>query len=163
MQAVISGREMEIFAWFSDHPLSVSHSLHLDAGWNMASFPVIPADTSFSSIFGGLPYYQVLTWSGTSYVTPTNVEAGRGYWVLVLSATTVEITGVPVEGYALDLPTGWSMIGSVYGSTVDAVTVFPSYYQLLTRSGISYVPATTIEPRKGYWALVLTPTHIAVG
>jgi hypothetical protein len=139
---------------------SVVYHLSLNAGWNMVSFPVTPADTSFSSIFGGLPYYQVLTWSGTSYVTPTNMEAGRGYWVLVLSSTTVDITGAPVESYELDLPAGWSMIGSIYGSTVNAATVFPSYYQLLTWSGTSYVTATTIEPGKGYWALVLTPTHI---
>jgi len=141
---------------------TVEYELNLNAGWNMVSFPVMPEDTSFSSIFSGLPYYQVLTWSGTSYVTPTNVEAGRGYWVLVQSATTVEITGLPVESYALDLPAGWSMIGSVHGSTVDAGTVFPGYYQLLTWSGTSYVTVTTIEPGKGYWALVQTPTHIEV-
>jgi hypothetical protein len=144
---------------FTTHAL---YEMNLNVGWNMVSFPVIPADTSFSSIFSGLPYYQVLTWSSTSYVTPTDVEAGRGYWVLVLSSTTVDITGVPVTSYELDLPAGWSMIGSIYGSTVDAEAVFPDFYQLLTWSGTSYVSATTIEPGKGYWALVLTPTHIKV-
>jgi hypothetical protein len=142
--------------------LQFEFDLNLNAGWNMASFPVIPANTSFSSIFSGVGHYQVLTWSGTSYVAPTNVEAGRGYWVLVLSATTVDITGLPVESYERDLPAGWSMIGSVYGTAVDAETVFPDYYQLLTWSGTSYIAATTIEPGKGYWALVLTPTQIKV-
>jgi hypothetical protein len=162
MQTVINGREMEIFNWFNDHPLLVSHSLHLDLGWNMVSFPVIPSNTSFASIFTGKGYYHVLTWSGTSYMPPTNAEAGRGYWVLVLTETTVNVTGSPVEEYALDLPAGWSMIGSVYGSTVGAATVFPEYFQLVTWSGTSYVAETVIEPGKGYWALVLTPTHIKV-
>jgi parallel beta-helix repeat protein len=156
----------------TDHyPLAIpfpaqSVSMHLNVGWSMVSFPAIPVNTSFSSIFSGVSYYQVLTWSGTSYIDlkSGNVEAGRGYWVLVLSATTLNITGVPVESYELDLPAGWSMIGSIYGSTVDAETVFPDYYQLLTWSGTSYVNAKLagIEPGKGYWALVLTPTHIKV-
>jgi predicted esterase len=111
MQAVINGREMEIFNWLNDHPLHVSHSLHFDAGWNMVSFPVIPSNTSFASIFNGVGYYQVLTWSGTSYMTPTNAEAGRDYWALVLSATILNVTGTPLESYELDLSVGWTMIG----------------------------------------------------
>jgi hypothetical protein len=141
---------------------TVVYHMNLNAGWNMVSFPVIPSNTSFASIFAGKGYYQVLTWSGTSYTTPTNVEAGRGYWVLVLSATTLDITGVPVASYSLTLPAGWSMIGSIYGKTVNAGTVFSGYYQLLTWSGTSYITATTIEPGKGYWTLVLFSTPITV-
>jgi hypothetical protein len=137
-------------------------SLSLNAGWNMVSFPVIPDDTSFASIFSGVDFYQVVTWTGTSYVTPTDVEAGVGYWVLVLSATEVTVEGTPVESYEVDLPAGWSMIGGIYDVTVDAGDVFPDFYQLETWSGTSYVTATTIEPGKGYWALVLTTTHIVV-
>jgi hypothetical protein len=115
------------------------------------------------NIFRDIGYYQVLTWDETSYVKPSVAEIGRGYWVLVLEETTVNVTaGAPVESYELDLPAGWSMIGSIYDSTVDASTVFPGYYQLLTWSGTSYVTATTIEPGKGYWALVLAPTHVDV-
>jgi len=141
--------------------------LLLSAGWNMVSFPCIPIDdASFDNIFNGISYYQVLTWDGASYVTlvPSDEpEAGRGYWVLVLEAVTVTITnGFPVDSYELDLPAGWSMIGSVITGTVDPGLVFPSYYQLLTWGGTSYVDATTIEPGKGYWALVLVETHIVV-
>ena len=55
------------------------------------------------------------------------------------------------------------MIGSIYEQTVDADDVFPGFYQLLTWNGNSYVTSTTIEPGKGYWALVLEPTTITVG
>ena len=48
--------------------------LTLNPGWNMVSFPVLPDDASFSSIFDDVKFYQVLTWDGTSYITPTNVE-----------------------------------------------------------------------------------------
>jgi parallel beta-helix repeat protein len=141
-------------------------TLNLNAGWNMISFPVIPVNASFSNIFSGVGYYQVLTWSGTSYATPTAAEAGRGYWALVLSPATINVTGVPVESYELNLSAGWSMIGSVYNATVNGDNVFPppAFYQLLTWNGFSYVDAKPvgIESGRGYWALVLVPTHINV-
>ena len=105
-----------------------------------------------------------MTWGASSYVSPTVAEAGVGYWVLVLEETTVSIENAdPVTSYELELPAGWSMIGSIFGETVDANLVFPGFYQLLTWDGSGYVTATTIEPGKGYWALVLEPTTINVG
>jgi len=142
----------------------VNFDVNLAAGWNMVSFPAIPDDPSFSSIFAGAGFYQVLTWDGSTYVTPSVAEAGVGYWVLVLEETSVPIVGaVPVAGYERELAAGWSMIGSIYGEIVDAGTVFPGFYQLLTWDGSTYVSSTTIEPGKGYWALVLEPTTITVG
>jgi hypothetical protein len=150
-------------AVFSDTiVLNSVYAVVLNAGWNMVSFPVLPSDASFASIFAGKGYYQVLTWTGTSYVTATNVEAGKGYWVLVLSETALTIEGSAVDSFEVDLPAGWSMIGSVNDGVCDCGSVFPGYYQALTWSGTSYVTATTIEPGKGYWALVLAPTHITV-
>jgi hypothetical protein len=140
-----------------------SFELRLSAGWNMVSFPCLPVDANFSSILSDVGYYQVLTWNGVSYVTPTVAEAGRGYWVLVLADVNVTVSGVPVQGYELDLPAGWNMIGSVYGRTVNASDVFTGFYQLLTWDGSAYVSSTTIEPGKGYWALVLQPTHLVIG
>ena len=151
-----------------NHTLTVvfteTFELQLVAGWNKVSFPFLPDDSSFSSIFSDVSFYQVLTWDGTNYITPVVAEAGVGYWVLVLEETTVTIDNAdPVTSYTMTLPAGWSMIGSVYGDTVNADDVFPGFYQLLTWDSLGYVIATTIEPGKGYWALVLEPTTITVG
>lgn len=54
------------------------------------------------------------------------------------------------------------MVGSTYKGTVNATLVFPDYYQLVTWDGTRYVTSNTLEPGKGYWALVLTPTHIII-
>jgi hypothetical protein len=139
-------------------------NMSLKAGWNMVSFPMIPRDARFSSVFSSAGFYEVFTWSGTSYVDGKNgnATAGQSYWVLVLADTTIDITGALVESYEVDLPAGWTMIGSIYGDTVDAATVFPSTYELLTWSGTSYATATKIEPGRGYWALVLVNTEITV-
>jgi rhodanese-related sulfurtransferase len=133
-------------AWQSaGYPVYIAAVHNLSAGWNMVSFPCLPDDASFSNILSSVGFYQVLTWDGTSYVTPDTAEAGRGYWVLVLTDTTVTVAdGIPVASYELDLPAGWSMIGSILPCTVDADCVFPDFYQLLTWDGTSYVTATTI-------------------
>ena len=137
---------------------------NINAGWNFISFSSLPEYPSLSSIFSDVPFYQLLTWDGSSYVTPTIAEEGVAYWGLVLEETTVSIENAdPVTSYIKTLPAGWSMIGSIYGQTVDADDVFPGFYQLLTWDGSSYVTTTTIEPGKGYWALVLEPTTITVG
>ena len=142
----------------------INWNLDLDPGWNMVSFPALPDDASFLSIFAGVPFYQVITWDGSGYVTPPSADTGVGYWVLVLEETTVTVeSAIPVTSYGALLSPGWSMIGSIYGETVNADDVFPSFYQLLTWDGSSYVSSTTIEPGKGYWALVLEPTTITVG
>ena len=137
--------------------------LPLSAGWNMVSFPCLPADATWDDVLGACGFYQVLAWDGTGYITPPNPEFGVGYWVLVLEPCTVTITnGIPCESYECCLGAGWSMIGSIITCTVDADCVFPGFYQLLTWDGASYVPSTTIEPGKGYWALVLEETCIVV-
>jgi len=141
----------------------VDYVVDLDAGWNMVSFPCIPEDASFSSIFSDVGFYQVLTWDGSGYVTLPIAEAGIGYWVLVLEETTISIeNAIPVTSYTKSLPAGWSMIGSIYGESVNADDVFPGFYQLLTWDGSGYVTSTIIESGKGYWALVLEPTTITV-
>lgn len=144
----------------SEQPATIN--LHLNAGWNMISFPVIPSSTSFSDIFSGVSHYQVVTWDGTNYVTPTLAEVGRGYWVLVFSDTDLNVSGTVVESYERDLPAAWSLIGSICDVSVDADTIFPDDYQLLTWDGTTYVTSTAIELGKGCWTFVLSPTHILV-
>ena len=73
----------------------------------MVSFPCLPENSSFSSIFSDVGFYQVLTGDGSSYVTPSVAEAGVGYWVLVLEETTLSIENAePVTTYTKSLPAG---------------------------------------------------------
>jgi len=67
--------------------------LSLTAGWNMVSLPFLPSDPSAQSVMSGAGFFQLVTWSGTSYVTATEFELGKGYWLLVLEDTNITITG----------------------------------------------------------------------
>lgn len=140
-----------------------SFEFELSAGWNLVSFPCLPADPSFSSLLSDLSFYLVYTWDGSSYISPGEAEPGLGYWLWVPEETTLTVVdGEPVESFELDLPPGWSMIGSIFPCTVDAGLVFPGFYQLYTWDGSSYDPSTIIEPGRGYWAFVPAETHIVV-
>jgi hypothetical protein len=134
-------------------------TLELNTGWNMVSLPITPDDPLASTVLSDAGYYQLVTWSGTGYLTATTFEAGRGYWLLVLQETNITLTGTPVETLNLTLSPGWSMIGGTT-SNVQAADVFPAYHQLVTWTGTGYTPATTFDPAKGYWALVLAETQI---
>jgi len=137
----------------------VEFTLELRAGWNMVSLSVIPEDPSASSVLSGISFYQLVSWSGSGYVTATLFEAGRGYWLLVLEDVNVTVSGAPVDSLSLSLSPGWSMVGGTYDE-VQATDVFPEFYQLVTWTGTGYTTATVFEPGKGYWALVLAETQI---
>jgi len=68
-------------------------TLELRAGWNMVSLPVEPEDLSVLSDVG---FYQLVTWSGSGYVSASSFEPGRGYWALVLEQTTINLPRVLV-------------------------------------------------------------------
>ncbi len=79
----------------------------LAAGFNLFSLPVIPEDTSISSVIGdqlaGLTAYiysyspssgwRIAYYDGTWKGSLTSIEADKGYWIKVNSAVTVEVTG----------------------------------------------------------------------
>jgi hypothetical protein len=90
-------------------PVSISTiQIPLIAGFNLFSLPVIPDDTSISSVIGNqlegksariysyspvtgwsIAYAQDGTWSGSLAV----LEPDKGYWIKVSSAATPEIAG----------------------------------------------------------------------
>jgi len=133
-------------------------TLPLQAGWNMGSLPVIPGDASAESVLAGVGFYQLVTWSGTSYVSASSFEAGVGYWLLVLQDVNVTVSGQPMSSVTLDLSPGWNMVGGP-----NSVVAKPSeIYQLVTWSGSGYVPATSFELGKGYWALVFEAMQLTL-
>jgi len=146
-----------------DISLTIS-TLQLSAGWNQVSFSIIPANPDFSNILSGISGYQAVTWNGTSYVTATSVDAGRAYWILVLSAQTINMLGAVSNTCTLALNPGWNMIGGVFGQSLSASSVFTSggYYQLDTWTGTGYQTTTTINDGQGYWVFVLTATDITL-
>jgi parallel beta-helix repeat protein len=135
--------------------------MSLVAGWNQVSFSVVPSNAAFSSILSGIGY-EVRSWSGTSYTTPTSAVAGQSYWIFVPTAHNLPVIGTPSASCTVALQAGWNMLGSVYDQSLAASSVFTGYYQLLTWTGTSYQTATTIGDGQGYWVFVLQSTEITL-
>ncbi|MCJ7575496.1 MAG: right-handed parallel beta-helix repeat-containing protein [Dehalococcoidia bacterium] len=131
--------------------------LSLQAGWNMVSVPVTPADNSTGAVFPGVA--GIFTWDATSrsYYMPTVIDPEKGYWVAVTENTTITISGSPLETWTTDIKAGWNMIGSVNTTASIANpsddpdgSVMPTAYWWDPESK-SYVLTANIEPGKGYW------------
>jgi parallel beta-helix repeat protein len=135
--------------------------LSLQAGWNMVSVPVMPADNSTDAVFPGVA--GVFTWNATSrsYSEPTVVEPEKGYWVAVTENTTITVNGTPVETWTTDIKAGWNMLGSVaINSSIadpnddpDGSVIPPAYRWDPVSKG--YMLGTGIKPGKGYWVASL--------
>jgi hypothetical protein len=136
----------------------VAVEIPLKAGWNMVSVPVTPSDASVSAVFPDA--LVVYTWNPVtkSYSAVTEVEAGKGYWVAVMTDVTATVTGIPVNDWTVSITAGWNMIGSIFDSAsfTDpydnpdlSVMAFVYWWDPVSKS---YVYGTTIEPGKGYWA-----------
>ena len=139
----------------------VYSSISIVAGWNEISFSVIPSDTTFSSILSGVGTYEVYTWTGSTYVMPTNVIAGQAYWVFVPSNQTLTVSGTPVTSVTVSLSAGWTMIGSVNSQTIPA-SIFTGYFQLYIWTGTSYQVATSISDSCGYWVFVENAQNVTL-
>jgi len=133
-------------------PPLAEYNLNLAFGWNLVSFPVIPVNPSVTNIFSDVEFYQIVEWTGSGYVKVSEVDGHKGYWVLVFEETTINLRGdaVLIEPYNLDI--GWNMIGT----TMSPSEPLPlDVYQMVTWTGTGYIPASVLEPGKGYWALKL--------
>jgi hypothetical protein len=79
-----------------------SYMMTLLQGWNLVSTPIIPDNPGVNSIFDSnedvlIPVY---TWSTTNkqYYEISEIELGKGYWVLALNDTYVKFSGTPYSG-----------------------------------------------------------------
>ncbi|MCD4798901.1 MAG: hypothetical protein K8R19_07830, partial [Methanosarcinales archaeon] len=79
-----------------------SYTMTLLQGWNLVSTPIIPDYPDVDTIFGSnedvlIPVY---TWSTTNkqYYEVSEIELGKGYWVLALNDTQVIFSGTPYFG-----------------------------------------------------------------
>ncbi len=56
-------------------------------GWSMIGGPIISVEAS--DVFEN--FYQLISWDGNGYDSAVTIEPTRGYWVLVLEDTYINI------------------------------------------------------------------------
>ena len=140
------------------------------AGWYLISLPVIPPDSSLSTLFPtALNAYH---WDavGEIYNGVTQIEPTKGYWLAIPGTASEEICGSALTNYNVHFSNqGWYMIGSVLGSvdvanpndTPDGSVFVPVFGW--NSSTIEYVQTTTLDEKNGYWAAVMGACDLTVG
>ena len=119
--------------------------------------PIVPDDNSTGSVFADVAAVYAWDSAARGYFVPATIEPEEGYWVAVTEATTVTVTGAPVESWTTGIGAGWNMIGSITDSTNisepndnpdGSIQPFAYWWDPVARA---YDMTTDIEPGKGYW------------
>jgi len=142
-------------------------------GWYLISLPVTPSDNKLSTLFPtALSAFGYNANTG-SYYSTTTLETKTGYWLLIPSATSVTISGVPLTSFTEHYPAGWHLIGSVnattnftdpddnpngsiigaYGWDVNAGQYFPVYPP----------GAGVLKAKQGYWLAAFQDCDLTIG
>ena len=134
---------------------SISKSINIAAGWNIASVPLNRVDMSASSIFAD---NITSTWKyDAGYRAETTLETGKGYWVKYVSAKTIDIVGLSVNKTTVPVKSGWNIIGPYENEiSIANITTTPSGIIKSTffsfESG--YKMPVSLKPGMGYWIKV---------
>ena len=137
----------------------VRSNILLDAGWNLISIPVIPADSRVDAIFGDKitpPVYEY----DAGYKSVTSLEPKKGYWVLADSPVGIDITGTVPANLEVTVVPGWNLIGPV--SPDVRVSSFANITPPVYGYDAGYKSATTMERTRGYWVLTSAETTLIV-
>jgi|GEM_PF-739522 len=154
------------FLIVADTTRYVSISILLRAGWNLVSIPVVPSDATLKALF---PEAVVAySWDGSRYIEVDSLQVSKGYWIAMAEDRSYTIEGEPVASYTTDITAGWNLIGSCSQATTDLTTEPPGCLVSGTLYAYDpeeerYVPASRIEPGKGYWVASLKEGKLMVG
>src|SRR2546429_124734 len=131
-----------------------TQTFHLDPGWNLIAFQVIPSDPSPAAVFGTLGNAFERAWAydngakvWSSYaqtgleqslhneVLPMdNIQVGRAYWIYMDGQVNWIVTGsVPAITQAVTLTNGWNLVGIPAGKSALPETV--NMLSVLTAAG----------------------------
>lgn len=142
-----------------DPQIPITVNMELNSRWSMISLPVIPINASVLSSFpGSKVIYGYEKGAGYRRVKEgENMEAGKGYWILVDQNQTYTLTGKPIESYTLPVyEDGWAMIGGCTSGAMPTVgnCNISVIYEYIQGKGYQRVlESETLEPGKGYWIL----------
>ncbi len=144
---------------------NVTLSATVSDGWNLLSLPVVPADSSKTTLFPGSTSSAFSYIAG--YVVANYLRIGVGYWLKFGSSSTVPLSGTSVQQESLAVAAGWNIIGppstSIAASDITPVgtTVASRYFSYSSGSG--YLISDTLQPGEGYWVKVSAAGKLVLG
>jgi hypothetical protein len=145
----------------------LTYTLQLKENWNLISLPIDPSDDDIADVLAPINgmYSAVHAYNGKEYEsyysgnassTLKKMEAGRGYWIFMNQAGSLQVKG-KAAGKSITFNKDWNLVGynsttpmsasQALASTGGKVTVLYSYNSATN----TYEVAQTLEPGVGYW------------
>ncbi len=142
-------------------------------GWYLISLPLTPPNNSLSVLFPTAMAAFAYDPSGGSYIPVTSLEPKKGYWLLIPSATSSTITGVPLMTYTEHYNIGWHLIGTVASTTNftdpndnpnGSVIATYGWNPATSQYYPVYPPGTgVLNEKEGYWLAVAKSCDLIIG
>lgn len=158
----------------------VNAPIHLEPGWNLASFPHIVADTSLSNVLSSISgdYNNVQFYNASDSGDPwkhhnegkppslndlQNLNNKMGFWIYISDAGGADLAvagSLPTSPQNIQLKEGWNLVGYPNLSTELRDTALSSIsgqydkvYKFDPGTGreIEVTPSDTMGPGNGYW------------
>jgi parallel beta-helix repeat protein len=162
--------------------------IQLNSGWNLISLPLMPDDSNVNSVLSPINGNYSIVWAYNASDTADhwkkydpaapfgndliNMEPGKGYWIMMTSDDTLNISGTMPASTDIELWSGWNLIG--YNSLnpqpiTDALSSINGNYSIIWAYNASdstdhwkkYDPDTpfgndlaVVEPGRGYWIMM---------
>jgi len=130
--------------------LIVQFEIKLESGWNLISLPLMPEDTSITSLLSTINDNYSIVWVYNASDTSDHwkkydpsvpfgndlisMEPGKGYWIMMTSDDTLNIGGTMPEPTDIELWSGWNLIGynSLNPQTItDALSSINGNYSII--------------------------------
>ncbi len=125
-------------------------------GWHMISLPVIPGSNKVADLFPNLYGNEAYFWDPVQgkYLSVTDLEPGKGYWLPIQDAASIDINGEALDFIHLSLKPGWNMIGAPFD--IARVVADPPdgiIHQFIEydEANGTYEVAQHLQATKGYW------------
>jgi len=178
-----NGTAMQTWWWNVKHV-----SIDLYNGWNLISLPLVPDDSNVNSVLSPINGNYSIVWAydasdtadhwkkydpatpfGNDLIT---MESSNGYWIMMTSYDTLNISGTMPEPTDIELWSGWNLLGynSLNPQTItDALSSIDGNYSIIWAYNASdstdywkkYDSDTpfgndlaNMEPGKGYWIMM---------
>jgi len=153
----------------------------MNQGWNLISLPVIVSNTAIANVLSGIAdnMESARYYNGTNWVIYkpgvtndlTTVEDGKGYWIFMNNAATLNVTGVKTSVdnlIPLTYPviSGWNLIG--FKSTIsmlskDYLSSLPADSYTLMDAANNNKNNSSMDSGYGYWLWMNSAGNIIPG
>jgi len=139
------------------------YNFDLEKGWNLISLPIIPEQNLVKYIIPDAEIVYQFNGAGYDEIScEDKLIAGNGYWVLVPSKASYNISGQCFNNFNKNLNTGWHLLGCTNSHTTPETALENSVEIMYEYIDGSYEIVTECTPGYGFWVNMLESSEFTL-